>query len=187
LHRISDREGDSGLHFCIPGRNLATGMKKAENIEGMLRDLRAPGEQPGGAAVGPTGLDPCYEGYFVCFNSQRYYEAHDVLEHLWLQTDDANHAFYKGLIQFAGAFVHLQKQFERPHHPKDGARSRPAVRLFLLAARNLAPYRPMHLHLDVERVWTMCTGLADQITASGFANPWSPGAAPMLTLTLASS
>jgi hypothetical protein len=156
-------------------------MKKAEKIEGMLRDLRPSGDQPA-AGEGPPGLDPCYEGYFACFNSQRYYEAHDVLEHLWLQTHDANHAFYKGLIQFAGAFVHLQKQFQRPDHPKDGARARPAVRLFQLAARNLAPYRPLHLHLNVERVWTMSTALADQITETGFTNPWSPGDAPALFL-----
>ena len=152
-------------------------MKKAEKIEGMLRDLRPAGDQQPAA-----GLDPCYEGYFVCFNSQRYYEAHDVLEHLWLQTSDANHAFHKGLIQFAGAFVHLQKQFQRPHHPKDSTRARPAVRLFQLAARNLAPYRPIHLHLDVDRVWTMSNTLADQIKATGFANPWSPDSAPTLSL-----
>ena len=147
-------------------------MKKAEKIEGMLRDL----------AAGESGLDPCYEGYFTCFNSQRYYEAHDVLEHLWLRNRDADHAFYKGLIQFAGAFVHLQKQFQRPHHPKDGSRARPAVRLFQLAARNLAPYRPHHLRLDVERVWTLSTTLADQITQAGYANPWTPDAAPTLSL-----
>ena len=23
--------------------------------------------------------DPCYIGYFMCFNEQKYYEAHDVL------------------------------------------------------------------------------------------------------------
>jgi hypothetical protein len=151
-------------------------MKKAEKIEGMLRDLQA--SEPSSSA----GLDPCYEGYFACFNSQRYYEAHDVLEHLWLQTTDANHAFYKGLIQFAGAFVHLQKQFQRPQHPKDGARARPAARLFQLAARNLSPYRPLHLRLDVERVWTMSNTLAEQIAATGFSNPWSPASAPTLSL-----
>jgi predicted metal-dependent hydrolase len=149
-------------------------MKKAEKIETMLRELATGGH--------PAGLDPRYEGYFTCFNSQRYYEAHDVLEDLWLQTRDADHAFYKGLIQFAGAFVHLQKQFQRPHHAKDGARARPAVRLFQLAARNLSPYRPRHLHLDVERVWTLSTTLAHQITHSGYANPWSPQSAPTLSL-----
>ncbi len=91
-----------------------------------------------------------------------------MLEHLWLEARDGNHAFYKGLIQLAGAFVHLQKQFQRPHHPKDGNRARPAVRLFLLAARNLAPYRPLHLRLNVESVWRLTTSLAEQITHSVF-------------------
>src|SRR2546423_12627744 len=78
-------------------------------------------------------LDPRYIGFFECFNSQRYYEAHDVLENLWLERRDENYAFFKGLIQIAGAFVHLQKQFLRPTHPKDGRRLRPAARLFKLA------------------------------------------------------
>jgi len=147
-------------------------MKKADKIEGMLRDLPA----------GTSGLDPHYEGYFTCFNTQRYYEAHDVLEHLWLQTSDANHAFYKGLIQLAGAFVHLQKQFNRPDHPKDRTRTRPAVRLFHLAFRNLAPYRPRHLRLDVAQACALSTTLADQITHSKYANPWTPDSAPRLSL-----
>jgi predicted metal-dependent hydrolase len=168
------RGGIRICNFSIPWRKLAP-MKKAEKIEKMLGDLAADRE-PG------AGLDPCYEGYFTCFNSQRYYEAHDVLEHLWLKNRDADYAFYKGLIQLAGAYVHLQKQFERPHHPKDRNRTHPAVRLFHLAARNLAPYRPRHLRLDVERVWGLSTNMAEQIIAAEYANPWSPGAAPVLTL-----
>jgi hypothetical protein len=156
----------------------APAMKKADKIADLLVDLSA-------GAPAPTGLDPCYTGYFTCFNDQRYYEAHDVLEHLWLQKKDANYAFYKGLIQLAGAFVHLQKQFLRPGHPKDASRARPAVRLLLLAAKNLEPYRPHHLRLDVERVWTLCTALAAQIPLADYANPWSPDAAPTLTLEAA--
>jgi hypothetical protein len=149
-------------------------MKKADKIEEMVRGLAGGHES--------TGLDPHYEGYFTCFNTQRYYEAHDVLEHLWLQTKGADHAFYKGLIQLAGAFVHLQKQFQRPAHPKDGPRARPAVRLFRLAAHNLAPYRPHHLRLDVERVWLLSTSLADRIAREKYANPWTPDNAPTLNL-----
>ena len=108
-----------------------------------------------------------------------------MLEHLWLQNRDADYAFYKGLIQLAGAFVHLQKQFERPQHPKDRNRTHPAARLFHLAARNLAPYRPLHLRLDVERAWGLSTRMAEQIIATGYANPWSPGVAPLLTLEAA--
>ena len=84
------------------------------------------------------GLDAHYAGYFTCFNAGDYYEAHDVLEHLWLRGCGEEHAFYKGLIQIAGAFVHLRKQYLRPEHPKDGRRLRPAVRLFGLGVSNRA-------------------------------------------------
>src|SRR5436190_4021583 len=106
-------------------------MKKNVRISAFVQQL----------GTDPTlALDPRYTGYFACFNAQQYYEAHDVLEDLWLGDRGPDHLFYKGLIQFAGAFVHLQKQAARPHHPKDGHRLRPAVRLFQLATKNLAPY-----------------------------------------------
>ena len=57
------------------------------------------------------GVDPRYAGYFALFNQQKFYEAHDILEDLWLpDRHGVNGSFYKGLIQLAGAFVHLQKQ-----------------------------------------------------------------------------
>jgi hypothetical protein len=60
-------------------------------------------------------LDAHYLGYFDCFNRQLFYEAHEVLEDLWLKDKyGPNGAFYKGLIQLAGAFVHLQKIVRRP-------------------------------------------------------------------------
>ena len=81
----------------------------------------------------PRGIDPRYAGYFVCFNRGDYYEAHDVLEDLWLEEHGPDRSYYQGLIQLAGALVHLRKQAERPWHPKDGARLRPAERLLRLA------------------------------------------------------
>jgi hypothetical protein len=165
-------------NFWIPVAKSGFRMKKADKIAELLVDLSA-------AAPADGSLDPCYTGYFTCFNDQRYYEAHDVLEHLWLQKRDENYAFYKGLIQLAGAFVHLQKQFLRPTHPKDGGRARPAVRLLLLAAKNLESYRPHHLRLDVERTWTLCSALAAEIPLADYANPWSPSSAPTLTLEAA--
>ena len=128
-------------------------------------------------------LDPCYQGYFRCFNEGSYYEAHDVLEHLWLQggRDHPEHAFYKGLIQVAGAFVHLRKQFEHPAHATHGRRLRPAVRLFALALANLAPYGPRHLALDVDALCALCAAHAAEVTASGYTrNPWSPANLPQV-------
>ena len=63
-------------------------------------------------------LDPHYLGYFDCFNRRQFYEAHEVLENLWLNDKHGpNGPFYKGLIQLAGAFVHLQRDHLRPVRP----------------------------------------------------------------------
>ena len=153
-------------------------MKKADRISAFVEQLRV---EPGAAAA--SRLDPHYLGYFRCFNEQRYYEAHDVLEHLWLRCHDPNHRFFKGLIQVAGAFVHLQKQFLRPDHPKDGRRLRPAVRLFHLGSGNLEPFAPIHLRLDVGGLRQQCAHLAAEIVAHHFSkNPWHPSHAPQLHL-----
>src|SRR5271169_5706372 len=85
-------------------------------------------------------LDAHYLGYFDCFNRQLFYEAHDVLEDLWLpDRHGADGNFYKGLIQLAGAFVHLQKN-----------RLRPAAALFKLALANLEKYPQVHEHLNLQ-------------------------------------
>ena len=90
-----------------------------------------------------------YRAFFRCWNEQQYYEAHDVLEQLWLRTDSDDAQFFKGLIQAAGALVHLKKQFEHPTHPKHGRRLAPAARLFRLAKENLGPFAPRRHRLDV--------------------------------------
>ena len=151
-------------------------MKRNARISAFVQEL----------GTDPTlALDPRYQGYFACFNAQQYYEAHDVLEDLWLGERDENYAFFKGLIQVAGAFVHLQKQFLHPDHPKHRPRLRPATRLFALAVRNLSSYGSQHLHLDVAGAIRMCEYYSAEIVASAFErNPWQPSNAPQLRLLL---
>jgi len=85
-------------------------------------------------------LNPHYLGFFECFNRQLFYEAHEVLEHLWLKDKHGpNGAFYKGLIQLAGAFVHVQK-----------GRPQPAAALLKLTLANLEKYPAIHEYLSVE-------------------------------------
>jgi uncharacterized protein len=93
-------------------------------------------------------LDAHYLGFFDCFNRRLYYEAHEVLEELWLaDRTGPNGPFYKGLIQLAGAFVHLRK-----------SRPGPAAALFRLAERNLENYGPVHERLDVRRTLGLIRG-----------------------------
>ena len=126
---------------------------------------------------------PYYLAFFHCWNQQRYYEAHDVLEQLWLNTNSPDADFFKGLIQAAGAFVHLQKHFEHPTHVKHSKRLSPAVRLFGLAEKNLRRFAPWHHGLDIAELCQVMNRYVDQIIASNYTmNPWSRDTAPKLEL-----
>lgn len=88
------------------------------------------------------GADPHYLGFFECFNRQQFYEAHDVLEELWLDCRGGPlDEFYKALIQLAGAFVHLQK--ERLHA---------SGKLFRLCRGYFAKYPNPTESLDLGRI-----------------------------------
>jgi predicted metal-dependent hydrolase len=116
--------------------------------------------------------DAHYLGFFDCFNRRLFFEAHEVLEGLWL-TDKrgANGDFYKGLIQLAGAFVHLQKD-----------RLRPAAALFKLARANFAKQPPRHEGLDLTGVNRMIEHWLQELESGQFArNPLTAANAPRLT------
>ncbi len=118
------------------------------------------------------GFDAHYLGYFDCFNTQLFYEAHDVLEELWLAQGKtgANYAYYKGLIQLAGAFVHLQKQ-----------RLRPSVALFNLAEANLRQYPARHESFDVTSALILIGNWRGRIVSQDFiVNPLQADNAPQL-------
>lgn len=140
--------------------------KKSPRIAAMIAELRRP------------GCDPHYLGYFECFNLELFYEAHDVLEELWLaQRRQPNDLFYKGLIQLAGAFVHLQKN-----------RLKPAAALFRLAENNLRQYPAIHEQFDVAAALALITTWLGRLEAHDFTvNPLQPNTAPKLQLLAHSS
>ena len=119
------------------------------------------------------GLDSYYQGFFDCFNRGQYYEAHDVLEQLWLKDRHGpNGAFYKGLIQLAGAFVHLQKD-----------RLRPSAALFKLAGANLGQYAGQHERLDIHAVLALIEHWRASLERGDFqTNPLRSEPAPVLRL-----
>jgi hypothetical protein len=82
----------------------------------------------------------------------------------------ANGDFYKGLIQLAGAFVHLQK-----------GRLRPAAALFQLAQANFAKQPARHEGLDLTAVNRMIEHWRRALEAGQFArNPLTDANAPRL-------
>jgi predicted metal-dependent hydrolase len=120
-----------------------------------------------------TDIDPRYAGYFALFNEQKFYEAHDILEDLWLpDRKGANGDFYKGLIQLAGAFVHLQKN-----------RLRPSAALFKLAQTNLDKYPRLHEKLNLAAVRQLIEGWLWRLEKDEFTvNPLTNAMVPQLAL-----
>ena len=119
------------------------------------------------------GVDVRYAGYFVLFNRQQFYESHDVIEDLWLpDRKGPNGNYYKGLIQLAGAFVHLQKN-----------RLRPANALFKLAHDNFEPYPDVHERLNLVAVRLLIFGWQKQLERNEYVkNPLTPLNVPQLAL-----
>ncbi len=117
-------------------------------------------------------LDAHYLGYFACFNDGLYYEAHDVLEEMWLPSRGqlADH-FYKGLIQLAGAFVHLQKN-----------RLGPSNALFDLARKNLEKFPAEYESLSVTGALQLIAKWQERLRAAPTENPLHKFPPPRLNL-----
>ena len=92
------------------------------------------------AAPPPVDLDPRVREGIELFNHRQFFQCHEVLEALWLETRDRSRDFYKGLIQAAVACYHW-------------SRSNPAgaLSLYRTSSAYLEKYRPEHLGVDVER------------------------------------
>ena len=149
-------------------------MNKRERISDFVRSLHT--------ASSEGSPQNYYAAYFHLWNAQKYYEAHDVIEQLWLVERNAELArFYQALIQAAGAFVHLQKNFQHPSHAKHSRRLPPATRLFELALGNLEGLPNEFRALDLVRFRELLSRYRDEIVAADFRrNPWSPDTAPTL-------
>lgn len=134
--------------------------KKSAKIAAMIESFRG------------QRFDPHYLGYFACFNDGLYYEAHDVLEEMWLPSrgQPADH-FYKGLIQLAGAFVHLQKN-----------RLGPSNKLFDLARANLQKFPAEYESLSVASALGLIAEWQRRLLENPTENPLPKNPPPRLNL-----
>ena len=117
-------------------------------------------------------LEAHYLGFFECFNRQQFFEAHEVLEALWLvRRGTPRDLFYKGLIQLAGAFVHVQKN-----------RPQPASALLEQARGNLQPYGPFCDRLNVAVLIERIGGWLRCVQAGNGSGLLGPGQTPFIEL-----
>ena len=109
-----------------------------------------------------------YRAFFACFNRQRFFEAHEVLEALWLEERRGPQAdLFQGLIQLAAAFVHLEKN-----------RPGPAAALLRLAQAHLRGFPGVHLGLDMAQAHGLIAEWLGKIAAKGFDPNRQPKEAP---------
>ena len=88
-------------------------------------------------------IDPRFKKGLELFDQGKYFECHDVIEELWLETDpkDPNRDLYKGVIQAAAAIY----QFDRGI--LSGAKA-----LYETSSGYLEKYNSNALGVDVERI-----------------------------------
>ena len=117
--------------------------------------------------------DAHYLGFFECFNRQLFYEAHDVLEELWLECRKTEKdEFYKALIQLAGAFVHLQKE-----------RLYPSGKLFQLSRSYFVKYPEAYESISVSNILKLIDEWYDLLKSTDFTeNPLKSANPPHLAL-----
>lgn len=74
------------------------------------------------------------------FNEEDFFECHDVLEELWSETLGEEKKFLQGMIQASVALFHFGNE------NLGGAR-----KLYESARKNLEPYRPWTMGIDLEK------------------------------------
>jgi predicted metal-dependent hydrolase len=89
--------------------------------------------------------------FIQLFNSEKFFEAHEVLEELWLETTGARKQFYQGLIQCAVALAHWQRK-----------NSRGAVQVGNRALTTLKMYDPKEEGIDVARLIQECESFLNE-------------------------
>jgi hypothetical protein len=92
----------------------------------------------GDGAPGPREVSEAVGEFCRCFNRADYFEAHEVLEAIWLparRTDEGE--YWQGLIQLAAAFVHVQR-----------GRRGPALSLLRSAKRRLTAPNVVAAQID---------------------------------------
>ena len=83
--------------------------------------------------------DPRYLQGIQYFNECEFFEAHEVWEELWQDTEGGSRRYYQGLIQVAVCL----------HHFGNG-NTRGAAKLYHSSRGYLEPYAPWHEGLDLE-------------------------------------
>lgn len=90
-------------------------------------------------------FDERYLKFFELFNERDFYECHEVLEDLWMETQAQERPYYQGLIQTATAFYHLEN-----------GNLRGADKLFVTGLNYLSHFPEAYLGFDLGGYRAVC-------------------------------
>ncbi len=102
-----------------------------------------------------AGYDPRYLRGIEHFNECDFFEAHEVWEELWTDYQGPSRKFYQGLIQVAVCLHHFGNE-----------NTRGAVKLYHSCRSYLEEYRPHHLGLDIEKLFSELERCCEELLAS---------------------
>ena len=124
---------------------------KGERISHLVSQLQ--GEAVASSAISDN---PFYRGFFQCWNEQRYYEAHDVLEQLWLKTKVRGRELLQGIDSSRGGV----RSFTKTIPASDPSQTWPAV----VARRSFVSTGRAEPRTICSRApWPRCRGVAIEI------------------------
>ena len=92
--------------------------------------------------MSPATYDPLYLEGIKYFNDCEFFEAHESWENLWTNYQGPSRRFFQGLIQVAVCL----------HHFGNG-NIRGARKLYHSSRAYLQDYRPMHIGLDIDKLF----------------------------------
>lgn len=117
---------------------------------------------------GPDAIDPELARFVGLFRDGRYWDSHEALETAWRRNDSR---FYKGLILYASAFVHVGR------HNAHGVRAQ-----LRKTVHHLTPYAPSYLGFDVAAILRHAHQCLDRLSGGDCLNElslpvldWQPG------------
>lgn len=100
-------------------------------------------------------VPPALHEFIELFNAGEFWESHEVLEVPWRENRSD---FYKGLILYASAFVHLQRGNAKGVHAQ-----------LRKTQRHLEPYAPCYMGVDVGGILGTAERLLDAVGKEGAA------------------
>lgn len=110
----------------------------------ILRQIQVHRTSETPASTAPTPLPPLpaelIEGVSL-FNRRYFWEAHEILEDLWMEERGQRKIFYQAIIQAAASLYHVLNA-----NPKG------VIKLAEESLRKLAPFRPQYSQIHVEEL-----------------------------------